>query len=41
MKLKLKEKSIKIISVERKRINGYNVISIDLKKEEKIKIIQA
>jgi hypothetical protein len=40
MKLKVKENENKIITVERKRVNGYNVISITIKKEQKTRIIQ-
>jgi hypothetical protein len=40
MKLKVKQNLIKIISVESKRANGYNITHITIKKENKVKIIQ-
>ena len=38
MKLKLKEKSLKILSVAEKTTNGYLVTSIRIKKETKNRI---
>lgn len=40
MKLKLKEKILKVLSVAKKTVNGYNVTMIKIKTEVKNKIVR-
>lgn len=40
MKLKIKEKLLRILSVAKKTVNGYNVTSIKIKNDTKNKIVR-